>query len=146
MTTRQLSIKNRTCCFYNDLMNVLNFEASNLKTDKKDIDIYCIGYVDRKPEWDVNSVNPLYLIINRVYGSISAKNGYKSLTTDKGDSVLKKYDQVFSGIKYHIKKIDSKEINFNSDYHEIKFLSEDSLPLNKLIYFPTLSIVIRCEF
>ena len=43
-----------------------------------------------------------------------------------------------------LKKIDNKEVNFNSDYDEIKFLSEDLFPLNKLIYFPTLTSVIRC--
>ena len=49
MTTKQLDIKNRPYYFYNDLINVLNFEAYNLKLDKKtwkDIDIFCIGYVD----------------------------------------------------------------------------------------------------
>ena len=35
MTTRQLNIKNRTYYFYNDLINVLNFEANNSKLDKK---------------------------------------------------------------------------------------------------------------
>ena len=35
MTTRQLNIKNRSYFFYSDLINVLNFEASNLKLDKK---------------------------------------------------------------------------------------------------------------
>ena len=58
--------------------------------------------------------------------------------------MLKKYDQVFSGIKHHIKKIDNKEVNFNSDYDDIKFLTKDSIPLNKLIYFPKLTVVIRC--
>ena len=94
------------------MINVLNFEASNLKLDKKtwkDTDIYYIGYVDKKPEWSVNSVNPLYLIINRVYRSILQKNGNKFLTIDKADSVLKKYGQVFAGIKYHIRKIDDSE-------------------------------------
>ena len=60
MITRQLNIKNRTYYFYNDLINVLNFEASNLEIDKKDwkdIDIYYVGYVDKKPDWNVNSVN-----------------------------------------------------------------------------------------
>ena len=64
MTTRQLNIKNRTYYFYNDLINVLNFDANNIKLDKKtfkDIVIDYIGYVDRdKPsDWRVNSVNPL---------------------------------------------------------------------------------------
>ena len=74
------------------------------------------------------------------------KNGNKLLTIDKGDSVLKRYDQVFSGIKHHIKKIDDKEVSYNNDYDKIKFLSDDSLPLNKLIYFPTIAVVIRCVF
>ena len=64
-----------------------------------------IGYVDKKSEWNVNSVNPLYLLINRVYGSISEKNGNKFLTIDKGYSVFKKYDRVFSGIKFVSKKL-----------------------------------------
>ena len=82
MTTRQLIIKKRTYYFYNDLINVLNFEANNLKLDKKswkDIDIYYIGYVDRdkQSEWKVNSVNPLYLILNRVHCFVEEKNGVR---------------------------------------------------------------------
>ena len=38
MTTKQLNIKNRTYYFYNDLINVLNFEASNLELDKKNME------------------------------------------------------------------------------------------------------------
>ena len=53
---------------------------------------------------------------------------------------------MFSGIKHHIKKIDNKNVNFNSNYDKIKFLREVSPPLNKLIYFPTLTVVIRCVF
>ena len=82
MTTKQLNIKNRSYYFYNDLIIVLNFEAHNLKLDKKtfkDIDIYYVGCVDKKPDWNVNSVNPLYLIVNSVYGSVSEKNGIKFL-------------------------------------------------------------------
>ena len=53
MTTRQLNIKNKTYYFYNDLINIVNFEASNLKLDKKTsigLDIYYNSYVDKKPE------------------------------------------------------------------------------------------------
>ena len=74
MTTKQL--KNRTYYFYNDLINIVIFEASNLKLDKKTsvgLDIYYIGYVDEKPEWIVNSVNPLYLRINRGNGYFEEK-------------------------------------------------------------------------
>ena len=72
MTAKQLNIKNITYNFYNDLINALSFEPINLKLDKKTwkgIDIYYIGYVDKnKPEdWCENSVNPLYLVINKVF-------------------------------------------------------------------------------
>ena len=30
------------------------------------LNIYYIRYVIRNPEWNVNSVNPLYLMINRI--------------------------------------------------------------------------------
>ena len=85
-------------------------------------------------------------MINRVYGIVSEKNGVRFLKIDEGDSALKKYDQVFSGIKQHIKKIDNIEVDFNNDFDKIKFLSDDSLPLNKLIYFPTLTMIIKCVF
>ena len=62
-------------------------------------------------------------------------NAVKYLTIDKGDSVLKKYDQVFSGIKYHIKKIDDTEVIYSSDHDKMKFLADDSLPVNKLDVF-----------
>ena len=48
--------------------------------------------------------------------------------------------------KYHIKKISNKECNFNDGFNKIKFISDDFLRLNKLIYFPTLTVVIRCVF
>ena len=91
MITKQLKIKNKFYYFYKDLINVLNFEANNLKIDKKswkDIDIYYVGYVDKKPDWNVNSVNPLYLIVNRICGSVTEKNSIKFLIIDKEDAVL----------------------------------------------------------
>ena len=150
MTTKQINVKNRTYYFYNDLINVSNFEPGNLKLDKKswnDIDIYYNGYVDKsKPsEWRINSVNPLYLIVNRVFSFVGEKNGVKYLKIAKG-KILNKWDQVFNAIKYHINKTDNSEVNFDSDYDKINFVTDDSLPLGKLIYFPTQTIVIRCVF
>ena len=60
--------------------------------------------------------------------------------------MLNTCDQVFSDIKYHIGKISGEEVNFNDGYEKIKFLTDDSLPLGKLIFFPTLTVVIRCGF
>ena len=71
------------------------------------MDIYYIGYVDEnKPEdWKVNSVNPLYLIINKVFCFVGEKNDVKYLKIDQlknfsGLDTLTLWNQVFSGIKY----------------------------------------------
>ena len=133
------------------MINVLNFKASNLKLDKKNslsLDVYFIGYVDKKSEWNVNSVNPLYLLINRVYGFVSEENGNKYLTIDNisKNDVLKKYDQVFAEIKHHINKTDGSEVVYEKDYMKIKFSTDDSIPINKIIYFPIITVIIRCVF
>ena len=65
MTVRQMNIKNRTYYFYNDLVNIKDFDARLLRLDKKTsmgLGIHYIGCVTKKPEWNVNSVNPLYLL------------------------------------------------------------------------------------
>ena len=60
--------------------------------------------------------------------------------------MLNKWNQVFSGIKCHNGKISSEEVVYDSDYDKIQCLTNDSLPLGKLIYFPTLTVIIRCVF
>ena len=60
--TKQMNIKNRTYYFYNYLINVKDFDLNLLKLDKKsykNIDIYYIGYITKKDEYKINSVNPL---------------------------------------------------------------------------------------
>ena len=156
MATKQLNIKNKTYYFYNDLINLSNFSASNLKIDKKswkNIDIYYIAYVDKdKPkEWEVHSVNPLYLIVNKVFCFVGQTDGVKYLKIDKIENLsdsdgLTIWNQVFFTIKYHIDNISNEKVNFDSHFDKIKFVSNDYLPLGKLIYFPTLTVVIRCVF
>ena len=48
---KQINIKGRTYCFYNDRIDLKNFDAKLLKIDEKDyneIDIYYIAYVTVK--------------------------------------------------------------------------------------------------
>ena len=147
MTTKQLNIKNNTYYFYNDLINLSNFSVNNLKLDRKawkDIDIYCIGYVDKnKPkDWKVNSVYPLYLMINRVFCCVGEKNGVKYFSIDKGirnpsDSVLIIWNQVVSGLKYCMEEISRENSKYDDDYDKTRFITNDNLPLGKLIYFPS---------
>ena len=97
---KQINIKNRTYYFYNDQINLEDFDARSLKVDKKkdynEIDIYYIGYVTviKIANFsNINSVNPLYLMINEMIGHFEERNESKHLVLDDVDEnkeVLKK--------------------------------------------------------
>ena len=51
MAIRLLNTEGRTYYFYNDLINIKNFNINNLKLDKKGSlgnDVYYIGYITKK--------------------------------------------------------------------------------------------------
>ena len=54
-------------------------------------------------------------------------------STDENNSYLKKYNDVFNGIRDKIKEINSGECDYEKDYLKIKFNSDDNLPLQKNI-------------
>ena len=62
---KQINIKNRTYYFYNDIINIKNFDVKLLKIEKKsykDIGIYNIWYITTKKFDDgenIYTVNPL---------------------------------------------------------------------------------------
>ena len=48
---KQINIKNQTYHFFNDMINIKDFDPSQIKIDKKlykNIDIYHIGYITKK--------------------------------------------------------------------------------------------------
>ena len=73
---KQINIKNQAYYFYNDIIDLKNFDARLLKIDKKsykNIGIYNIGYITIKKIDDcknIYSVNPLYLLIDHANGYI----------------------------------------------------------------------------
>ena len=149
MTTKQLNLKNRAYYFYNNLINIKNFDHSNLRLDKQSVfnnDVYYIGYITKKPEYNINSVNPLYLMINRIKGHFEELDGdkYLIISSENGD-IMQKYQEVFDGIKEIIKKIYdySQPIKYDDNCRKIKFNTDDNISLNKIIYFPTITMIIR---
>ena len=154
-TIKQINIKNRTYCFYNDIIDLKNFDARLLKLDKKsykDIGVYNFGYITKKKIDDcknIDSVNPLYLNITHVNGYIEEKGVNKYLvfdSTNENKELLKKYNDVFNGIRDKIKEINSNECDYEKDYMKIKFNSDDDLPLNKQLKFHNMTITIRSVF
>ena len=112
----------------------------------------------------------MYLIINKIFCFVGEKDGIKYLKIDKGDKELKDYvlslwNGAFSGIKHYIRKINHEcktfsgcngsphcekfgkiKIDDAENFNKIKFVSNDNLPVGKLIYFSTITVTIRCVF
>ena len=139
---KQINIKNRTYYFYNVIIDLENFKSNLLKIDKKSyksIGIYNIGYITIKKLDDCKnmySFNHLYLCLNHASGYIEEKGINKSLvfdSTDENKELLKKYNNVFNGIRDKIKEVCSDKCDYEKDYMKIKFNSDDDLPLNKTI-------------
>ena len=60
--------------------------------------------------------------------------------------LLKKYNDVFNGIRDKFKEISSGEFYYKKDYMKIKFNYDDKLPLNPPLKFHNMTITIRSVF
>ena len=118
------------------MINIKDFYLILQKIDKKsykNIVIYYIGYITIKKIDDyenIYSVNPLYLTINHAGGYIEQKGVNKYLifnSIDENKELLKKYDDIFNGIRNKIKKISGNKCDYEKDYIKIKFNSFNSI-------------------
>ena len=131
---KEINIINRGYYFCDNIVNIKNFHSNLLKIEKKpheDIDIHCISYIMIKEFSDyenIRSVNPLYLKIHSVTGHFKEKYGEKYLIIDSTEE----YEEVFSGIKSKIKKLNvGKDLFYEKNYAKIRINTDNDLPLNK---------------
>ena len=67
-------------------------------------------------------------------------------STDETNELLKKYNDVFNGIRDKIKEINNSECDYEKDYMKTNFDSDDKLLLNKPLEFHLMTITIRSVF
>ena len=97
-TTKQINIKNRTYYYYNDIIDLDEFDKSKIKVDKKDfngIDIYYLAYKYIKKIAECNiirSVNPLYLRI------VDTKDQFEKGKDDAWYLVISDKDDVYKNL------------------------------------------------
>ena len=152
---KQINIENRTYYFFNDMINVENFDSNILKIHKKsnkNINIHYLGYLTIKIIGDYESihiVNLLYFIVNKADEYIKESNGNRYVifaSTDKNKEVLTKYTELWDGIKNLIEKINDKPGEYKKDFIKVKFNSDDNLHLNKILKLHNLTMVVRSVF
>ena len=97
---KDINIKNRTYYLFNDIISIEYFDPNNIKinrTPSRKILIYSIGYVRIKKYLEISSVNPSYLIFNKINGYFEELKGSKYLTlvlTNESKEKIKKYEEL----------------------------------------------------
>ena len=148
---KDIDINKRTYDFFNDIINIENFNPNNTKIDEKsykNIIIYYIGYVTIKKHVKIYSVNPLYVIFRNVNEYFEETNKSKYLTlvpTNKSKEKIKKYEELWTKIRDLIRSITKISDDYEK-YMKIKCNSDDELPLNKTVEIPTVTIDARAIF
>ena len=151
---KQINIKNRTEYFYNDIIDLDEFDGSKIKVDKKnfnDTDIYYLGYEYKKKITEcnvINSVNPLYLKIIDMKGQLKKGKGdnvwYLIIFGDA--DVLRKFANIWKSIRAKIEENTGGIVQYDKDYMKIKFESNDNLPIDNIVNMHQVTIIIRSVF
>ena len=159
IVVESLKIKNTSYYFWNDIVYLDDFDVKLVKVVRResriDVDIYYIGYIVNKPQYNIDSVNTLYLIIRNLVGRIKRIEGSSDryLVVDESNKkVINVFDKLWKFIKDEINRLIKRndKITFGniknniSEYNKFRFSSDVDLPLNTLIEFHLLTIVINC--
>ena len=79
MVIKSLKIKNQSYYYWNDIIFIDKFNIKFFKIAKREsragIDIYYIGHVVNKLEYDMNSVKPFYLSVKSLLGNVEKIDG-----------------------------------------------------------------------
>ena len=150
---KETTIKNRTYYFYNDIINLDEFDESKMKIDKKDfnvIDIYYLGYEHKKKISEcnvINSVNPLYSRIVDVKGQFEkGKDDALYPVVSSKDDVYGRLMDIFESIKNKIVEKTWDILEYDKDYMKTKFESNNVFPSDKDVNICIATIIIRTIF
>ena len=149
MDIKSLEIKTKNNYNYNwdDIIYINDFNTNSLEIIKKEsrigANIYYIGYV-LDPNYDYNTIKPLYFVVDRLIGYIEKIEGssdkYLVVSSSvRNKNIISVLDMVWASIKDKIKP----NIKIK-DYNKFRFNSDIDLPLNTLIEFRSLVIIISC--
>ena len=130
---KEIDIKNRTCYYFDDIMRVIDIDFNNIlfyEKSYKNLLIYNISYKNFMGE------KPLRIWFDKIDGFIKIDNGIKYL-------VLLKYNAIYDGIKYLISEKSGITDSINHNFPRIKIDSYNSLPIEKMLTFHNVIILIK---
>ena len=137
-----LKIKNKSNYFWDDMIYLDDFNVELVKLESQiGADIYYIVYVVNKPEFNINSINLLYLVVRYLLGRAEKINGSNDryLVVDEGANsnkrVLDVFDKLWKFIGDGVNKImkNNDKITFGDaddavkGYNKLRFNSNIDL-------------------
>ena len=145
MGTESLQIKNKYYYLWDDIIYIYDFDIGLVKIFKREskigVNFYYNGY---KPDCD-DTITPLYLFINRLFGFIEQTEGSSDryLVLSKNDEII---INIFNKLwKFSENKIISDDSNNKiKEYYKLRFDFDIYLPLDTQIEFHSLVINVSC--
>ena len=110
MDIKSLEIKTKTNYNWDDIIYINDFDVNSLKIIKREsrigANIYYIEYV-LIPDYDYNTINPLYFVINCLIGYIEEKEGSSDkylvvATSVRNKDIISVLDMVWRSIENKI--------------------------------------------
>ena len=109
MVVESLKIKSTSYYFWSDMVYLDDFDVKLIKVVRResriDVDIYYIGYIVNKTQYDINNVNPLYLIVKNLVGRIEKIEGSSDrhlVAYESNKKVISVFDKLWKFIKDEI--------------------------------------------
>ena len=91
MSLKSLKIKNESCYFWDDQVYLKNFDKKFVRVVKResrvDANIYYISYEVKKPQYEINSVNSLYLVVSNLVGRVEGSRD-RYLIVDESNKMV----------------------------------------------------------
>ena len=119
--------------------SLLNIDEVSFKSDK--LTMYDIKYIK-----NLNSLNSLYLVFDNLdaYIEKSGENRYLIFaSTEKNKIMLKNYTEIWDEIKKQIELITGDKVTkYSKDFMNIRFKTNDDIPLNKIINIPVCVVIV----
>ena len=119
--------------------SLLNIDEVSFKSDK--LIMYDIKYIK-----NLNSLNSLYLVFDNLdaYIEKSGENRYLIFaSTEKNKIMLKNYTEIWDEIKKQIELITGDKVTkYSKDFMNIRFKTNDDIPLNKIINIPVCVVIV----
>ena len=145
MYIESLQIKNKYYYLCDDMVYICDFDIGLVRLFKREskigVNIYYIAY---KPDCD-DTITPLYLFINRLFGFIEQIEGSSDrylVVSINNETIINSFNKLWKFIENKIISDDSN--NKIKEYYKVRFDSDLYLPLNTLIEFHSLITNINC--